>query len=135
MRWADLLNNGSMRFRQLTVADNEEFCALSANSPEEIGDWDVTAERGPNGFAQFELQERPVLNGLFDRNVMVACVSFSLRHTLVGGQRIAVRYGQAMRVHKDHPRHGYAHWVDRCPGLSASIDLLRSSTTTSARIT
>ncbi len=115
IRWADQLNNGTMRFRQLTVADNDEFCTLWANSPEEIGEWDVTAERGPNGFAQFELQERPVLNGLFDRSVMVACVSFALRHTLVGDERIHVRYGQAMRVHKDHRRHGYAHWVRSLP--------------------
>lgn len=115
IRWADLLNNGSMRFRQLTVADNDEFCSLWANSPEEIGEWDVTAERGPNGFAQFQLQERPVLNALFDRGVMVACVSFALRHTVVGGERIWVRYGQAMRVHKDHRRNGYAHWVRSLP--------------------
>jgi len=115
IRWAGQLANGTIRFRQLTVADNDEFCALWANSPEEIGEWDVTAERGPNGFAQFELQERPVLNGLFDGGVIVACVSFSLRHTLVGGERIWVRYGQAMRVHKDHRRHGYAHWVRSLP--------------------
>jgi hypothetical protein len=46
---------------------------------------------------------------------MVACVSFSLRPTLVGGQRIWVRFGQAMRVHRDHRRHGYAHWVRSLP--------------------
>lgn len=115
IRWADQLNNGTMRFRQLTAADNDEFCSLWANSPEEIGEWDVTAERGPNGFAQFELQERPVLNALFDGPVMVASVSFSLRNTIVGGERISVRYGQAMRVHKDHRRHGYAHWVRSLP--------------------
>jgi hypothetical protein len=72
-------------------------------------------ERGPNGFASFELQERPVLNGLFDNGLMVACVSFSLRHTFVGGERISVRYGQAMRVHKDHRGHAYAHWVRSLP--------------------
>src|SRR5260370_39219631 len=64
IRWADQLNNGTMRFRQVTVADNDEFCELWANAPEEIGEWDVTVERGPNGFAQFELQERPALNVL-----------------------------------------------------------------------
>jgi hypothetical protein len=113
--WAEKLWNGTIRFRQLTVADNEAFCELWANSPEEIGDWDVTVERGPNGFAQFELQERPTLNGLFDGGVMVACVSFSLRHTVVDGQRLSVRYGQAMRVHKDHRGKQYAHWVRSLP--------------------
>lgn len=115
VQWADKLQHGTMRFRQLTVADNEAFCGLWANSPEQIGDWDVTVERGPNGFASFELQERPVLNGLFDDGEMVACVSFSLRHTLVAGQRIAVRYAQAMRVHRDHRGHAYAHWVRSLP--------------------
>ncbi|HXK32692.1 MAG TPA: hypothetical protein VNM91_01600 [Dehalococcoidia bacterium] len=111
VRWARVLAEGRVHVRQLTVADGDAFAELWANSPEEIGEWDVTAERGPNAFAQFELQERPVLHGLFDGHVMVACVSFSLRPTIVGGQRLWVRYGQAMRVHREHRRHGYAHWV------------------------
>jgi hypothetical protein len=115
VQWAERLLLGSMRFRQLTIADNEAFCELWARSPEQIGDWDVTVERGPNGFASFELQERPVLNGLFDGAVMVACVSFSLRHTFVAGQRISVRYGQAMRVHEEHRGRAYAHWVRSLP--------------------
>jgi hypothetical protein len=113
--WAERALNGTIRWRQLTIDDNEAFCELWANSPEEIGEWDVTAERGPNGFAQFALQERPVLNALFDGHVMVACVSFALRYTLVGGQRISIHYGQAMRVHRDHRRHGYANWVRSLP--------------------
>jgi hypothetical protein len=115
VRWADRLLNGSMRFRQVTAADNDAFCELWANSPEEIGEWDVTAERGPYGFAQFALQERPVLNALFDSGVMVACVSFAPRYTIVAGERISVHYGQAMRVHLDHRGHQYAHWVRSLP--------------------
>lgn len=115
VRWARILAEGRIHFRQLTPADGDAFAELWANSPEEIGAWDVTVERGPNAFAQFELQERPVLHGLFDGHVMVACVSFSLRPTLVGGQRLWVRYGQAMRVHRGHRRHGYAHWVRSLP--------------------
>lgn len=115
VRWAERLQDGSIRFRQLTIGDNEAFCELWANAPEQIGEWDVTVERVPNGFASFELQERPVLNGLFDAGVMVACVSFSLRHTIVAGQRISVRYGQAMRVHREHRGHAYAHWVRSLP--------------------
>jgi len=113
--WANRLLNGDIRFRQITVTDDDAFRELWANSPEQIGDWDVTVERGPNAFAQFELQERPVLNALFDGPVMVACVSFSLRRTVVAGRWITVRYGQAMRVHKDHRRHGYANWVRSLP--------------------
>ena len=115
VRWAQTLAEGRIRFRQVTVADNEAFSELWANSTEEIGDWDVTAERGPNAFAQFALQERPVLNALFDGNVMVACVGFSIRQTIVAGQRLGVRYGQAMRVHNGHRRKGYADWVRSLP--------------------
>jgi len=113
--WADKLLNGNIRFRQLTVTDDDQFRELWVNSPEQIGEWDVTVERGPNAFAQFELQERPVLNGLFDGPTLVACVSFSLRRTIVKGQWLTVRYGQSMRVHKDHRRHGYANWVRSLP--------------------
>ncbi len=113
--WAEKVLHGMIRWRQLTHADNDAFCELWANAPEEIGEFDVTAERGPDGFASFDLQQRPVLNALFDGTVMVACVSFSLRTTIVRGQRLTVRYGQAMRVHKDHRRHGYANWVRSLP--------------------
>jgi GNAT superfamily N-acetyltransferase len=113
--WADRVLNGPIRYRQLHRADGDAFSELWANSPEAIGEWDVTVLRGPNSFAQFQLQERPVLNGLFDGGVMVACVSFSLRNTIVAGERLSVRYGQAMRVHKDHRRHGYANWVRSIP--------------------
>ena len=113
--WTDRLQNGSMRFRQLTIADDAAFRRLWANAPETIGEWDVTVERGEDAFAQFELQERPVLNGLFDGATMVACVSFSIRRTLVGGQSIVVHYGQAMRVDKARRGHQYAHWVRSLP--------------------
>ena len=115
VEWQEKLLHGTIRFRQLTQADNEQFCELWANSPEQIGDWDVTVERGPNGFASFELQERPTLNGIFDGAALVACVSFSLRHTIVGGRRISVRFGQAMRVHNEHRGKAYAHWVRSLP--------------------
>jgi len=115
VEWADRLLNGSMIFRQLTPADDEAFRELWASSPETIGEWDMTVERGSNAFAQFELQERPVLNGLFDGTTLVACVSFSIRRTVVGGQEIIVHYGQAMRVHNDHRGRQYAHWVRSLP--------------------
>lgn len=115
VEWTDQLQNGRMRFRQLTPADDDAFRRLWASSPETIGDWDVTVQRGPNAFAQFELQERPVLNGLFDGSTMVACVSFSIRRTVVGGEDIIIHYGQAMRVHNDYRGRQYAHWVRSLP--------------------
>ena len=115
VEWEDRLVNGTLRFRQLTPDDDDAFRELWATSPEAIGDWDVTVERGENPFAQFELQQRPVLNGLFDGTAMVACISFSIRRTVVGGQQIVVHYGQAMRVHNAHRGHRYAHWVRSLP--------------------
>lgn len=113
--WADQFEKGALHFRQLTPFDDEAFRDLWANSPEAIGDWDVFVERGDNAFAQFELQERPVLNGLFDGRTMVACVSFSIRRTVVGGENIVIHYGQAMRVHNAHRGKRYANWVRSLP--------------------
>jgi hypothetical protein len=126
VKWAEQLIDGTMRFRQVTFADNDAFSELWANSPEEIGEWDVIAERSPDAFAQFKLQERPVVNALFNGTTMVACVSFALRNTVVAGRRLSVRYGQAMRVHKDHRRHGYANWVRSLPwaiGLNMATEV------------
>ncbi|HZP57061.1 MAG TPA: hypothetical protein VFC53_05850 [Dehalococcoidia bacterium] len=138
--WADRLLNGRMRFRQLTPMDADEFRSLWANAPERIGDWDVTVERGPNAFAQFELQERPVLNGLFDGPSLVACVSFAIRRTVVGGREIIVHYGQAMRVHEAHRGARYAHWVRSLPwavGLGRNThlqyDIIRAGNMTMER--
>ena len=140
IHWADRVLNGPIRYRQLHRADNEAFCELWANSPEQIGEWDVTVLRGPNGFAQFQLQERPALNALFDGGVMVACVSFAVRNTIVAGERLSVRYGQAMRVHQAHRRHGYANWVRSIPwavGIDrytqVQYDFLRSRNMTMER--
>lgn len=124
--WTERLANGTMRFRQIAPTDDDAFRELWANSPEAIGDWDVTVERGANAFAQFELQERPVLNGLFDGRTMVACVSFAIRRTTVGGRDIIVHYGQAMRVHREHRGMQYAHWVRSLPwaiGIGRSTHL------------
>src|SRR5262245_19684474 len=38
VRWAEQLASGRIRFRQLTPADNDAFCELWANAPEEIGE-------------------------------------------------------------------------------------------------
>ncbi len=131
IEWTDRLRRGTMRFRQLTPADADAFRELWAHSPEAIADWDVTVARGANAFAQFELQERPVLNGLFDGPTMVACVSFSIRRTVVAGEDIVVHYGQAMRVHRAHRGQKYATGSALSPGPSASAVPPISSTTTS----
>src|SRR5437867_1238564 len=53
----DFLMNGTMRARQATWNDDEALADLYANSPEEIGEWEITVERSPSPYAQFRLQE------------------------------------------------------------------------------
>jgi hypothetical protein len=84
---------------------------LWANSPEEIGDFEETTLRGPDGFAQFRLQDNVNLNVIADGNVLVASCGWARHNVLVAGQRVSVRYGQALRVHKDYRRQGFGDAV------------------------
>jgi hypothetical protein len=104
--WHERLTRGDLRAREITWGDHDAFCELWANAPEEIGDFEITTLRGPNGFAQFRLQERVTLQGIADGNVLVACVAWARRNVLVAGRRVSVSYGQALRVHKDYRRMG-----------------------------
>jgi ribosomal protein S18 acetylase RimI-like enzyme len=109
--WHERLTRGDLRGREATTADNEAFSELWANSPEELGDWDVTTERGPNAFAQFLLQEHVTVLVLELRGQLVATCAFASRLVNVGGVQLPVHYGQALRVHKDHRRKGYGDQV------------------------
>ncbi|MGH7860464.1 MAG: hypothetical protein ACREQY_24300, partial [Candidatus Binatia bacterium] len=64
---------GTLRLRDATYAP-KDFAALVdvfANSPEEIGDWEVTVERGPDPVAQFSLQQNHRVRVLEDRGLFV----------------------------------------------------------------
>ncbi len=45
--WHERLTMGDLRGRDATYADNEAFSDLWSDSPEEIGEWEITVERGP----------------------------------------------------------------------------------------
>ena len=122
--WHEQLTFGSLRGREATRKDNEAFSELMANSPEEVGEWDIYTERGPNAFAQFRLQENVTLLVLEEAGVLIACCSFTTRKTIVSGMRITVRYGQALRVHKDYRRRGYG---DQVRSLSWGVGAARPS--------
>ncbi len=109
--WHERLTVGTLRGREATQADNEAFAELFANSPEELGEWEITTERGPNAFAQFRLQENVNVLVIEERGMLIAACSFSHRKTIAGGRRIGVRFGQALRVHKDYRRQGYGDQV------------------------
>jgi hypothetical protein len=109
--WHERLTLGPLRGREATLGDNEAFCDLWANAPEEIGEVEITTLRGPDGFASFRLQENVTLNVIADGNVLVACCGWARRNVLVAGRRVSVRYGQALRVHRDYRRQGLADAV------------------------
>ena len=111
--WHVRLRDSGLRGRQATTADNEAFSDLWHNSPERIGDWEITCERGPDAFAQFKLQESVTLTVFTEGERMVACVGWSRRNVLVAGKRLSVTYGQALRVHDTARRQGFGDQVRR----------------------
>ena len=111
LRWHQRLAWGDLRAREVRTSDNDGFCDLWANAPEQIGDLEVTTLRGPNGFAQFRLQENVNLQVITDGNVIVASCGWARHNTIVAGQRVSLRYGQALRVHKDYRRQGFGDAV------------------------
>ena len=109
------LVSGDLRAREAQVHDNAGLADLWANSPERIGDFEITVLREPDAFAQFKLQENVTLTVLEQERQLVACVSWSRRNVLVQGKRIAVTYGQALRVRDTHRRQGLGDLSRRIP--------------------
>ena len=100
---------GTMRVREATWEDDEALAELYANSPMDVGDWEVTVERSPYPFAQFRLQENIDIQVLDDRGVILAAIVHSARNTLVGGKRITVQIESSWRARKDARGHGFGH--------------------------
>jgi hypothetical protein len=109
------LTLGSIRGREATHLDNDRFSDLWANAPEEIGDWEIIVERAPNAFAQFQLQENVSIPVLEERGVLLACVVWSGRNLLVGGQRLTVHCAQGLRVRREGRGSGYGNLVRVVP--------------------
>jgi hypothetical protein len=121
LKWHERLTVGDLRGREAVWSDNQAFSDLWANSPEEIGDWEITVERGPDAFAQFKLQENVHLPVLALGHELVACCGFSRRNVLIAGRRVSVRYGQALRVRRTARRMGYGDQVRRLTSPPASV--------------
>ncbi len=66
------LTFGTIQSRIAMSNDVDALVTLFASSPEEIGDWEVTVERGPYPFAQFKLQEEAYIRLTMDRGIAVA---------------------------------------------------------------
>lgn len=119
LAWHERLTTGDLRGRDAAYTDNEAFSHLWADSPEEIGEWEITVERGPDAFAQFRLQENVFLPVLALGPELIACCGFSRRNVLIQGRRVSVRYGQALRVRRAYRRLGYGDQVRRLDGSPA----------------
>ena len=131
--WHRRFTTGDLRAREVTEADNAAFCDLWENSPEEIGDLEITVLRGPDAFAQFRLQRNVHLQVIADGNVIVASCGWSRRNVEIAGQRVSVRYGQALRVHKEYRRQGLGDAVRMISGAMNEVapsvgqyDIMRS---------
>lgn len=110
---------GTMRLRDATYAP-KDFAALVdlfANSPEDIGDWEVTVERSPDPVAQFTMQQNHRVRVLEDRGLFIGAYALSVKETFVGGQPINVNYMSGFRI-----RSGY-----RGQGLSQLLSWLPSA--------
>jgi hypothetical protein len=97
--------------REATLLDNDRFSDLWANAPEEIGDWEITVERSPNAFAQFQLLENVSIPVLEERGVLLACVIWAAHNVIVGGKRLTVHCGIGLRVRREGRGKGYGNLV------------------------
>jgi hypothetical protein len=107
---------GTIRVREATSADDEALAELYANSPEDIGDWEVTVERSPYPFAQFRLQEHANIQVLEDRGVIIAATAHSGRNTIFEGKRVTVHIATAWRVRKEFRGRGYSRLLQMGAG-------------------
>ena len=131
--WHERFTTGDLRAREATEADGAALCDLWENSPEDIGDLEITVLRGPDAFAQFRLQRDVHLHVLADGNVMVASCGWARRNVQIAGQRVSVRYGQALRVHQGYRRQGlgdavrlFSRAVNTALPSMAQYDIMRS---------
>ena len=105
------LTYGTIRARAITYDDGPALSELFAHSPEEIGDYDVVVERGPNAFAQFDLLENPVIWVLEDRRVLVGSFAVAARNCFVNGKRLCVSLVAAYRVRQEARGMGFSQLI------------------------
>ncbi len=105
------LTMGPLRLREASSEDHAGLEELFANSPEEIGDWEVTVERGPYPYAQFRLQENVQIQVLEERGVVLAALARSVRNAVVDGQRVTVQISEAARVRREARGRGFSNFV------------------------
>lgn len=118
--WREQLLTGTIHVREATWQDGEAVADLYANSPEQIGEWQVTVERSPNPFAQFRLQEHVNMQLVDDRGVIFAAAVHSSRNTIVQGKRVGAHIASAWRVREGYRGQGYSSYLRVMGGPFAS---------------
>ena len=100
---------GTMHVREATWQDDGAVADLYADSPEDIGEWEVTVERSPYPFAQFRLQEHVNIQVLEDRGILLAIAAHSGRNTIVEGKRTTAHVATAWRTRRECRGKGYSN--------------------------
>lgn len=115
------LVRGPVRPREATWRDSDRLVDLYADSPEDVGDLEVTVQRGPNPFAQFRLQEHANVQVLDCKGVLLAAAAHSARNAYVGGERMCVHMMSAWRVRREFRGFGLSRLLQFAapPGASA----------------
>lgn len=106
--------------RQATWEDGHLLVDLCADSPQTVGDWTVTVERGPNPYAQFRLQEHPSVTLLEDRRVPLGMTASSVRNTYIGGEPTSVHYMSGWRVRDGFRGMGLSRLLQHAAGPGVS---------------
>ncbi|GEM_PF-4666504 len=109
---------GSLHRRLATWADNDLVAEIYANSPESVGEWQVTVEHSPYAFAQLRLQEWGATMVIEDQRMGQAAISRSIRRVRLHGERTTVMAISGMRVHAEHQGKGLSGALLFCPGLA-----------------
>lgn len=114
------LMNGTLKLRLATWADNGVVADLYANSPETVGDWEVTVEHEPFAFAAMRLQENASIGLLEDRRIGLGCMARSIRNAYVGGEETSIGWLGGWRVRTGERGKGYSRMLQMAAGPANS---------------
>jgi hypothetical protein len=112
--------DGPLRVREATWRDGEAVVQLYTNAPEQIGEWRLDVQRGPNPYAAFRLQEHPNVQIVECRGVVLGAVAHATRNSVVGGQRLSVHFISAWRVREGFRGYGLANVLQMAAGPASA---------------
>ena len=111
---------GPLRAREATWRDGEALADLYANAPEDVGDWQLVVERGPNPYAQFRLQEHANIQVVECKGVLLAATAHSGRNTIIAGERTTAHLMSAWRVRREFRGMGLSRVLQMTAGPASA---------------